>query len=250
MIKNNNIKNNFLKEICPDLNFSLLFENLPSILFFVKDTSGHIIMGNKLFIHHCGFQNESDLIGKSDYDIFSPELAEQYIADDNKVMASGEAKSNIIELFPNYMGDPIWFMTNKIPLFNREQKVIGVCGTCQSYEQSSNFIRPYLELSKAVDFIKENFSLKVSISELADMVNLSTRQFERRFKETFKTTVHQYILKLRILKSCELLLKSNMTIADVALDVGFYDQSAYTRFFKKFMKETPLQYQKKGKENI
>ena len=102
-------------------------------------------------------------------------------------------------------------------------------------------------MSDAVDYIKENFSIKVTVQELAAMVNLSTRQFERRFKATFKTTVHQYILKLRILKSCDLLLKSNMTIADVALEVGFYDQSAYTRFFKKFMNETPLQYQKKGK---
>ena len=238
---------NFLTQICPDLNFTILFENLPSILFFAKDTKGRIMQGNQLFVHHCGFEKEEDLIGKVDYDIFPPELAEQYIADDKKVMESGTPKMNIIELFPNYLGDPIWFMTNKIPLFDRNKKIIGVCGTCQSYEESSNYIRPYLELSKAVDYIKESFNTKVTVEELASMVNLSTRQFERRFKDTFKTTVHQYILKLRILKSCDLLLKSNMTIADVALEVGFYDQSAYTRFFKKFMNETPLQYQRKGK---
>lgn len=237
-------KKDFLKKICPDLNFSILFEKLPSILFFAKNTKGQIMMGNELFVRHCGFQSEEDLIGKDDYDIFPSELAEQYISGDKKVMESGQPKMNIIELFPNYLGDPIWFMTNKIPLFDHNQKIIGVCGTCQSYEQSSNFIRPYLELSKAMDYIKAHYSSKVTIQELASMVNLSTRQFERRFKETFKTTVHQYILKLRILKSCDLLLKSNTTIADVALDVGFYDQSAYTRFFKKFMKMTPLQYQK------
>lgn len=242
-----NVKNEFLSQICPDLNFSILFESLPSILFFAKDTEGRIMMGNKLFVHHCGFENEDDLIGKVDYEIFPPELAEQYINDDKLVMQSGEPKMNIIELFPNYLGDPIWFMTNKIPLFDREKNIIGVCGTCQSYEQSSNFIRPYLELSDAVDFIKENFQSKVTVDELASMVNLSTRQFERRFKSIFKTTVHQYILKLRILKSCDLLLQSNMTIADVALEVGFYDQSAYTRFFKRLMKVTPLQYQKKNK---
>ena len=67
------------------------------------------------------------------------------------------------------------------------------------------------------------------------MVNLSTRQFERRFKDIFNTTVHQYILKLRILKSCDYLLKSDKSIAEIALTVGFYDQSTYTKYFKKHM---------------
>ena len=67
----------FLKQICPDMHFSLLFENLPGILFFVKDTKGRLIMGNKLFVHHCGLETQEELIGKDDYDIFPPELAEQ-----------------------------------------------------------------------------------------------------------------------------------------------------------------------------
>ena len=237
----------FLKQICPDMHFSLLFENLPGILFFVKDTKGRLIMGNKLFVHHCGLETQEELIGKDDYDIFPPELAEQYINDDRSILDTGQPKGNIIELFPNYLGDPIWFMTNKIPLFNSDGEVIGLCGTCQSYEESSHFIRPYLELSKAIEHIKNNYHRKIGIEELASMVNLSTRQFERRFKETFKTTAHQYILKLRILKSCDMLLKSNMTIADIALEVGFYDQSAYTKYFSKFMKMTPFQYQKKNR---
>lgn len=245
----NNIKSeiqkNFLAQICPDLNFRILFESLPGILVFAKDLDGRLMMGNQLFVHHCGFENEEDLIGKNDYDIFPSELAEQYIKDDKRILELGEPKKNIIELFPNYLGDPIWFMTNKVPLCDRDNKMIGVIGTCQSYEKSSHFIRPYLELSKAIEHIKENFNEKISIDELAGMVNLSTRQFERRFKETFKTTAHQYILKLRILKSCDMLLKKNMSIADIALEVGFYDQSAYTKHFSKFMGMTPFQYQKK-----
>ena len=66
-------------------------------------------------------------------------------------------------------------MTNKVPLFDRDNNIIGVMGTCQSYEESSHFIRPYLELSKAIDFIKENYNEKISIDDLASMVNLSTR---------------------------------------------------------------------------
>ena len=243
------IQQNFLAQICPDLNFRILFESLPGILVFAKDLNGRLMLGNQLFVHHCGFEEESELLGKDDYDIFPSELAEQYINDDKKILETGTPKKNIIELFPNYLGDPIWFMTSKIPLFDRDQNIIGLIGTCQSYEESSHFIRPYLELSKAIEFIKENYNQKVSIDRLAGMVNLSTRQFERRFKDTFKTTAHQYILKLRILKSCDMLLKENMSIADISLEVGFYDQSAYTKHFSKFMGLTPFQYQKKNSKS-
>lgn len=147
-------------------------------------------MGNKLFVHHCGFKTEEELLGKTDYDIYPSELAEQYRSCDRIILETGEPQNNIIELFPNYLGDPIWFMSNKIPLFDRQGEIIGLCGTCQSYEESSQFIRPYLELSKAIEYIKNNYQREINIEELADKVNLSTRQFERRFKNTFKTTAH------------------------------------------------------------
>ncbi|NQZ59222.1 MAG: AraC family transcriptional regulator, partial [Lentisphaeraceae bacterium] len=182
------LQQHFLAQIQPTLHFRMLFEDLPNIIFFAKDRQGRLMMGNKLFVQHCGFQREEEIIGLTDYDIFPPELVEQYAADDLKIIESGQPKNNIVELFPNYLGDAHWFMTTKIPLFNQDHEIIGVCGTCQSYEESSNFVRPYLELSTAIDFLKNNFCKKILIDELACMVNLSTRQFERRFKDIFNTT--------------------------------------------------------------
>lgn len=243
--KKEQIQKDFLSQIKADLGFSLLFQDLPQTLFFAKDKEARLIMGNKLFVHHCGFREEEELIGLKDDDIFPPELAEQYKADDIKLLSTGESKSNIIELFPNYLGDPTWFSTTKIPLFNQQGEIIGLCGTCQSLDESSQFVRPYIELANALDFIKKNYHQKISEAQLAHISCLSVRQFERRFKDTFKTTSHQYIIKLRILKSCELLLKANKTIAEIALELGFYDQSAFSKAFKKYIKLTPLRYQKK-----
>lgn len=238
-------KINFLSRVKPDMNFTSLFEELPNILFFAKDLQGTIISSNQLFAQHCGFDSEEQIIGLCDDEIFPPELAEQYKSDDLALIKSSQAKKNIVELFPNYLGDPTWFLTNKIPLFDANGNIIGLCGTCQSLDDSSHFIRPYLALSEALDYIKHNYHKKILIEDLATMVNLSVRQFERRFKETFKTTSHQYIVKLRILKSCKMLLKGNITIAEIAINTGFYDQSAYTKSFKKYMGKTPIHYQKK-----
>lgn len=236
---------NFLNQLRPDLSFSLLFQDLPQTLFFAKDAEARLIMGNKLFVHHCGFSKEEELIGLSDDEIFPPELAEQYKSDDMKLLATGESKTNIIELFPNYLGDPTWFSTTKIPLFDQMGKTIGLCGTCQSLDESSQFVRPYKELAKSLDYMNKNFHRKISEEELAYISCLSVRQFERRFKATFKTTSHQYMIKLRVLKSCKLLLKANKSISEIALELGFYDQSAFTKSFKKYVKMTPLKYQKK-----
>lgn len=237
-------KIDFLSRVKPDMNFTSLFEELPNILFFAKDLQGIIVSANKLFAQHCGFINEEQIIGLCDDDIFPPELAEQYKLDDLALIKNSHAKKSIVELFPNYLGDPTWFITNKIPLFDSTGNIIGLCGTCQNLDDSSHFIRPYLALSDALDYIKHNYHKKILIEELASIVNLSVRQFERRFKETFKTTSHQYIVKLRILKSCKMLLNENITIAGIAINTGFYDQSAYTKSFKKYMGQTPTCYQK------
>jgi PAS domain S-box-containing protein len=240
-------KINFLSRVKPDMNFTSLFEELPNILFFAKDVQGMIVSVNKLFAQHCGFESEEQLIGLCDNDIFAPELAEQYKQDDLALIKHGQAKKNIVELFPNYLGDPNWFLTSKIPLFDANNNIIGLCGTCQSLDDSSHFIRPYLALSDALEYIKQNYHTKILIEDLAVISNLSVRQFERRFKETFKTTSHQYIIKLRILKSCKMLLNENITIADIAISTGFYDQSAYTKSFKKYIGKTPVHYQKEHK---
>ena len=100
------IQQNFLAQICPDLNFRILFESLPGILVFAKDLNGRLMLGNKLFVHHCGFDSEAELIGKDDYDIFPPELAEQYINDDKKILETAKPKKEYNRTVPKLSRRP------------------------------------------------------------------------------------------------------------------------------------------------
>ena len=222
-----------------------LFENLKGVLFFIKDKDSNLIGGNKLFAEHCGLEHPDELIGKNDFEIFPIELAQHFRKDDLNVIKTGKAKLNIIELFPNYLGDLEWFITNKVPIINEQKEVCALCGIAQQYQDSANYYRPLGEISNALDFIKNNYMSQLSNKELAQKSALSVRQFERRFKDLFKTTPQKYIIKLRILKGCELLLSEDMTIVEIALKLGFYDQSAFTSHFKKHTGYTPLQYIKK-----
>ncbi|NQZ56674.1 MAG: helix-turn-helix domain-containing protein [Lentisphaeraceae bacterium] len=241
-----NKRTSFLTECPLSANFLRMFDNMKGVLFFVKNCQAQLVWGNLLLAEHCGFSSVEELCNtKSDFDIFPTEIAERYNLDDLEVMNSGQVKDNIVELFPNYLGDLAWFVTTKVPLFDSKGKVRGLCGILQSYDNSSNLGRHFGEISKAMDYIKEHYTEKISNATLADQTRLSVRQFENRFKDIFSTTPHKYILKLRILKACELLLTENMTIIEMATQLGFYDQSAFTMSFKKQVGLTPLKYIKK-----
>ena len=232
----------FLGQCRLDQSMINLFDGLAGILFFVKNKDSQIVIGNQLLAEHMGFSSVSELQGKDDFDVFPIELAEQYRKDDLEVMRSGKGKRDIIELFPNYLGDLTWFITSKNPLYNTDGDVCGLCGTLTRYENSDQFIRPFKEISLALDYLKKHYCEKISNEQLAQVAGLSVRQFEMRFKEIFSCTAHQYIIKLRILKSCKFLIKQNLTIGEVALEMGFYDQSAFSRTFKKHVGMSPMKY--------
>lgn len=222
-----------------------LFEFLPDILYFAKDRDLRLMAGNRGFVERCGFSCESEMIGKTDLEIFPVEMAESFGQHDREVLQTGKALSGIVELFPNRVGEPEWFVTHKLPLFDRDGGVAGLCGVVRSYEGAHVLIQPYLDLIPVIDYLKKHYSEKVTIPGLAAIVGMSVRQLERRFKKTFKTTPQKYILKLRILEACELLANSQMSITEIALEVGFYDHSSFSKKFSSMIGSSPSDYRKR-----
>lgn len=223
----------------------VLFEHLPNLLYFAKDTQLRLMAGNRAFVERCGFRDEAEMIGHWDREIFPPELAEKYRQDDRRVIESGEPMTGIVELFPNRVGEPEWFITDKIPLLDRRGKVAGLCGTVRSYEGARAELQPYLDLVPVTDYLKEHYAEKLAVAELSRLAGMSVRHLERRFRETFKTTIRSYVMRLRVLEACELLAASGIPVTEIALRVGFYDHSAFSRKFSEVMGVTPRGYRKK-----
>ena len=93
--------------------------------------------------------------------------------------------------------------------------------------------------------IQARYMTGLSLEELAAEVNMSVSTLERKFKKYFNTTPLKYIKNLRVEEACKLLLDLNKNLSEIALDVGFCDQSYFTKEFKKIMKMTPRQYRNK-----
>jgi AraC-like DNA-binding protein len=232
----------FVSAIAPDSQFYLLFDQMPGVSFFAKDAKFRFMCANRIFYERFGFRCEDDLVGKNDFDIFPQQLAVNYRRIDEEVIATAQPKLNIVELFFNRQGIPDWFITSKLPILGRRGQVMGIMGITQSYEGKKEVMRPYLQIDRAVTYIREHFRQRISVEELAALVHLSPRQLHRKFVETFGSSPQVFIMKLRIQAACEMLQREDALIADVARDLGFCDQSSFTHHFHKHVGLTPLKY--------
>jgi len=237
------MQDQFLRAQSPESAAYRLFDHMPGVSFFTKDRQCRFVAANRNFYARFGYKTELDLVGADDFALFPPRLAEHFRKDDEEVMTTGQAKLNIVELFFNSQGIPDWFITNKLPVFDREGTVIGVMGTTQSYGGRKQALQLYQQIDRAVDYIRSNFRQRITVEDLAAMVHLSSRQLHRKFVEAFGSSPQAFIMKLRIQAACESLQHESSLISEVARDMGFCDQSSFTQQFQKHVGLTPLRYQ-------
>lgn len=240
-MKGTKLQKSWMAEL-PAGQFRNLFDHLPGTLFFAKDSEARLMAGNPAFVKRCGFTEESEMLGLFDRDIFPPRLAEKYFKDDMTVIRGGKPLLGLIELFPDPTGKVEWFVTDKLPVFDRRGKIIGLCGTVRSYEEQRAAIQPYLELAPVAEHLKENHRHPLDLPGLARMAGMSERQLERKFRATFQTSPRNYLVKMRVVNACRLLSETTLSLTEIALEVGFYDHSDFCRQFRRHMGESPAGY--------
>jgi len=234
----------FLDKIDPNSGFRRLFDSLDDVCFFAKDAEGRLMAGNRALLKRFGLEREAQLTGKTDADFLPRSMAQKYRADDLAVMRSGKPMLRMVELWVNRQGVPSWVMTDKLPVRSRDGRVIGVMGTIRDYEDATPLLREGDKLTAALSHLQDHCTEPVSVPKLAALAGLSVRQFERRFRAAFGTSPREYLMKMRVHLACEKLRLSTDSITAIALECGFYDQSAFTRQFRKHMGITPLRYRR------
>lgn len=101
------------------------------------------------------------------------------------------------------------------------------------------------EIGQVVRYMEEHFTdPEISITALADSVDLSTTRFSLSFKEKVGMSPLDFLTLLRVEKAKELLASTGLTIQDISVQVGYYDSGSFIRRFKHITGETPLQYRR------
>ncbi|HSE39891.1 MAG TPA: AraC family transcriptional regulator, partial [Acidobacteriota bacterium] len=92
------------------------------------------------------------------------------------------------------------------------------------------------------NFLNEQFENSLSLDQLSELAGVHPVHLIRTFRKFHGSTIGEYLRQRRIEHACKLLQSSSLSVTEVAVQSGFYDQSHFTRTFRAIVGLTPGQY--------
>ncbi len=115
----------------------LVLDTIPVSVFW-KDLQGRYVGGNRSFSEGAELASHKDLVGKTDYELMFSAQADLYRNDDRAVINSGEARLFHEDQHIRDDGTIKWLLTNKVPMRDDQENIIGVLGTYQDITDRKN----------------------------------------------------------------------------------------------------------------
>lgn len=192
---------------------------------------------------NSGNANESEINSElEDYKLPEYEI--------RQLVLKGQSKYQIANIVENII------MENKLQMFGKSPMLQALA--LQLTVQLNRALQDQLEQERRIkegsvdelldiieDFINENYTLNISVGDMAEHVFLSEGYFTRAFKERLGTSPMNYLIKFRVDKSKELLQKTDLKINNISRRVGFTSSQRFNSAFKKILGLTPSEYRKK-----
>lgn len=110
----------------------------------------------------------------------------------------------------------------------------------ESVSSSESYSKQYL--AKAKEYMENNFSYHIRISDIASFVGIDRTYLYRLFMEEEHLSPKQYLFQLRLRNATNMLRDPRYTVTEIAYSCGFKDASAFCNYFKKAMGVTPRKY--------
>ncbi len=223
------------------LDMQSLFDALADTVFFVKDREGRYTHCNQTLVRRLGRKRRGDLVGRTPAELFPAPLGNSYVQQDQRVLAGGCVNDQLeVHLYPNRRHG--WCLTHKRPLFERGE-IVGLIGVSRDLGRPDRRHSSFESLQRVREHMQQHLDQKLRVPLLAKRAGVSVAQFERQFKRVFQISPQQHLIRLRIERAMEL-LRSEQTVAQIAQQCGFSDQSAFSRQFKATVSMTPSDYRK------
>lgn len=219
-----------------------LFDALPDVVFFIKDAAGRYARVNQTLAERCAGGDKARLIGKRPEEVFPAALAASYARQDEAVLKTGKPVEHQLELhiYPGHKAG--WCLTTKHALRDAKGLIVGVAGISRDLNAPSDKAGGFAELASALKHMQQHFAESLRIEDIAKKAGLSVYQFEQRVQRLFQMSPLQLLHKLRLDEATRLLRETERTLADIAIETGWCDQSAFTRHFSRYAGMAPGKY--------
>lgn len=234
----------FFRSMAEPQAFRTMFEQLPGVFFFVKDTQSRLIAASSNLLARLGLKSEDDYIGTTDDDYFPPHIARGFREDDNLVFRTRRPLVNRLEVWYDEQHNLNWFLTTKVPLLGKQENIIGLMGITRRDAGRAAY-QPANEVSQVINYLKEHSGRIIAVAELARESGMSERTLFRKCHMTVGVTPYELGLRIRIQKAAEAIIKTSDKIIQIALAHGFGDQSTFTQHFRKRTGMTPKQFRRR-----
>lgn len=217
----------------------LLFDGLPDVVFFIKDAVGRYVRVNQTLADRCAGGDKMKLIGRCPEEVFPAALAASYVRQDELVLKTGKPVAHQLELHIYPGRKTGWCLTTKHALKDAQGRIIGVAGISRDLNAPSDKAGGFAELAAALRHMQKHFAESLRIEDIARKSGLSVYQFEQRVQRLFDMSPLQLLHKLRLDEATRLLCETDMSLADIAIETGWCDQSAFTRHFSRYVGIAP-----------
>jgi AraC-like DNA-binding protein len=235
------------RELQPARAVCELFDYLEDVQFWIKDRTGHYRWVNVACLLNYGLGRRDEMVGKTDDDLSPAHIAAQFRSDDELVLG-GKTVVNRIELVGRFDHTARWCVTFKLPLRDGKGEIIATAGITRPVKSGGDDWEG-MPLGKTVGYIAEHYCEPLPNGQLARMAGLSERAFERQFRRHYGLSPQQYIKRLRVRTACHALVHTDRSIAVIAVEHGFADQSYFTREFRELVGATPRAYRQSFRES-
>jgi two-component system, sensor histidine kinase and response regulator len=177
-----------------------LIDNVPDFMY-VKDAESRFVVANASLARSRGLKSPDEMLLKSDFDFYPEELASGYYIDDQQVIRSKQPLFDREEESFDSLGNKIWVLTTKVPLFDKAGHVIGLAGVGRDIterQRTEREMQAARETAEAASRAKSEFLANMShkirtplngvigMTDLALETELNAEQ--RECLETVKTS--------------------------------------------------------------
>ncbi len=133
-----------------------LFDNLPDDIYF-KNRQSQFVRVSKAMAKRLGFEHPEEMVGKTDFDIFPNQHAQEAFSDEQEIIKTGIPVINVIENEGEFDGRTSWVSSSKLPLYDQNGNISGIFGI-------SRDISDLMELR--ISLLQRNDELKTMEEEL------------------------------------------------------------------------------------